>query len=205
MSPRVTPHHRDRPGKVSINYSQSLAVSAVIKFNTVRGVRCQPQHTPLAFRHYGGPGGCGIPRPGWEQSRAVKSTGDLSLCPALFSFSHNRMEYLRKLRLPKKGKFLTAIMNKKGLIKPSKWKVSRRIIREASRPWLTGSRTVSRLEAGLEGQEDSFLAREILQQINNSHHHLLHQKKSLKSVIEEAKAELTGKKLQLILPSRKTR
>ena len=106
------------------------------------------------------------------------------------------MEYLRKLKLSKKGKFLTAILRQKGLIKSSKWKVSKRIIREASRPWLTASRTVSRLEAGLEEQEESFLAREILQQINNSRH-FLHQKKSLKSVVEEAKSELNMKRLKL--------
>ena len=103
------------------------------------------------------------------------------------------MEYLRKLKLSKRGKFLTAIIRKKGLIK---WKVSRRIIREASRPWLTVSKTLNEIEE----QEDSFLAREIIQQINHSyspHHHFLHQKKSLKSVIEEAKSELNMKKLRL--------
>ena len=111
------------------------------------------------------------------------------------------MEYLRKFKLPKKGKFLTSLLKKKGLTKPATWK--KRIIREASRPWLTGSRTGKKLtEAELEDQEDTFLAREILQQINHSyqdphHHHFLHQKKSLKSVIEEAKSELRMKKLKL--------
>ena len=112
------------------------------------------------------------------------------------------MEYLRKFKLPKKGKFLTAILKKKGLTGPATWKLSKRIIREASRPWLTGSRTGKRVEAaGLEDEEDTFLAREILQQINHSYHdprhHFLHQKKSLKSVIEEAKSELNMKRLKL--------
>merc|ERR1712079_593739 len=90
-------------------------------------------------------------------------------------------------------------MKKKVLMQPSwKWKVSKRIIREASRPWLTGSITETGLE--LTEQGDTFLAREIVQQINNSynthqHHHLLHQRKSLKYVIEEAKSELNFKKL----------
>ena len=43
----VTPQQRDRPGKVSINYSESLALSPVIKYNTVRGARCE--HTPLRW------------------------------------------------------------------------------------------------------------------------------------------------------------
>ena len=112
------------------------------------------------------------------------------------------MEYLRKFKLSKKGKFLAAIMKKKVLIQPTRWKVSKRIIREASRPWLTGRR----MEAGLEDQGDTFLAREILQQMNHSydphqqhhhHQHFQHQKKSLKSVIEEAKSELDIKKLKL--------
>ena len=92
------------------------------------------------------------------------------------------------------------MMKKKVLMQPSKWKVSKRIIREASRPWLDGSMTETGLEVMEQG--DTFLAREIVQQINNSynthqHHHLLHQRKSLKSVIEEAKSELKFKKLKL--------
>ena len=90
-------------------------------------------------------------------------------------------------------------------MKKKTWKVSKRIIREASRPWLTGSRTGTRMEAGHEVHDDTFLAREILQQINHSysphhhhhHHHFLQQKKSLKSVIEEAKSELNMKRLKL--------
>ena len=116
------------------------------------------------------------------------------------SSSSSSMEYFRKLKLSKKGKFLTAMMKKKVLMQPSKWKVSKRIIREASRPWLDGSMTETGLEVMEQG--DTFLAREIVQQINNSynthqHHHLLHQRKSLKSVIEEAKSELKFKKLKL--------
>ena len=139
------------------------------------------------------------------KTRVADGRSPLSLVPALVSSSHtNIMEYLRKFKLSKKGKFLAAIMKKKVLIQPTRWKVSKRIIREASRPWLTGRR----MEAGLEDQGDTFLAREILQQMNHSykphqhhhhhhHQHFLHQKKSLKSVIEEAKSELDIKKLKL--------
>ena len=53
---------------------------------------------------------------------------------------------------------------------------------------------LGRLEHSGEGRE-TFLSLEILDQMRKSDaHHLVHQKKSLRSVIEEAKSELAVKK-----------
>ena len=102
--------------------------------------------------------------------------------------SHTVMEYIRKLKL------FRTITKKRQLI--SKWKSSRRPVSAINRQILLSTRRLRRPEdSEQEVDHETFLSREILDQMKKS----LHQKKSLRSVIEEAKSELAVKKQDLRL------
>ena len=126
----------------------------------------------------------------------MRDERDLS-CPAnpgYFRHTDNTMQYLRTFKLIK------TIIKSRKLIKPSKWKVSKRTVKNISKRFGTSSRSLRRMEAVVEDklEQDSFLSIEILDQIRRSDGlHSLHHKKSLKSVIAEAKLELDTRKLRL--------
>ena len=102
--------------------------------------------------------------------------------------SRTTMEYIRKLKL------FRTITKKRQLI--SKWKSSRRPVSAINRQILFSTRRLRKPEdSEQEVEQDTFLSREILDQMKKS----LHQKKSLRSVIEEAKSELAVKKQDLRL------
>ena len=103
--------------------------------------------------------------------------------------SRTTMEYIRKLKL------FRTITKKRQLI--SKWKSSRRPVSAINRQILLSTRRLRKPEDSEQEvvEHDTFLSREILDQMKKS----LHQKKSLRSVIEEAKSELAVKKQELRL------
>ena len=100
----------------------------------------------------------------------------------------------------KKFKLIKAIIKRRGLIKPLKWKVSKKIVKDVSKRFGTSSRDLRRNEDVVDGQleQDTFLSMQILDQIRKPEQlYFFHEKKSLKSIIAEAKSELGKKKLQL--------
>ena len=101
------------------------------------------------------------------------------------------MEYIRNIKLIK------VIIKKRKLIKP--WKFSKENV---SNRLVTSTGPLRAMERNVDEvmEQDTFLSMEIFEQVRKSQNlHFLRQKKSLKSVIEEAKSELVHRRLELKL------
>ena len=107
------------------------------------------------------------------------------------------MEYIRNIKLIK------VIIKKRKLIKP--WKFSKKNVSKR-RVTSTGPRRAMERNVDEVMEQDTFLSMEIFEQVRKSQNlHFLRQKKSLKSVIEEAKSELVHRRLELNLRTEDSR